>query len=35
MALLETKNVTKAYGALLAVSNVSFLINPGKIGDGY
>ena len=31
MALLETKNVTKAYGALLAVSNVSFLINPGKI----
>ena len=31
MALLETKNVTKAYGALLAVSNVSSLINPGKI----
>ena len=31
MALLETMNVTKAYGALLAVSNVSFLINPGKI----
>jgi branched-chain amino acid transport system ATP-binding protein len=31
MALLETKNVTKAYGALLAVSNVSFLIDPGKI----
>ena len=31
MALLETKNVTKAYGALLAVSNVSFLIKAGKI----
>ena len=31
MALLETKNVTKAYGALLAVSNVSFTIEKGKI----
>jgi len=31
MALLETKNVTKAYGALLAVSDVSFSINPGII----
>lgn len=31
MALLETKNVTKAYGALLAVSEVSFFINPGQI----
>jgi ABC-type branched-subunit amino acid transport system ATPase component len=31
MALLETKNVTKTYGALLAVSNVSLLIHPGKI----
>ena len=31
MSLLETIKVTKAYGALLAVSNVSLLIKPGKI----
>lgn len=31
MSLLETKNVTKAYGALMAVSEVSFEIEPGKI----
>jgi len=31
MALLETKSVTKAYGALLAVSDVSFSIHSGKI----
>jgi branched-chain amino acid transport system ATP-binding protein len=31
MTLLETRNVTKAYGAFLAVSDVSFLIDPGKI----
>jgi branched-chain amino acid transport system ATP-binding protein len=31
MSLLETKKVTKAYGALLAVSDVSFDVEPGKI----
>lgn len=31
MALLETKKVTKTYGALLAVSKVSLIIHPGKI----
>ena len=31
MSLLETKKITKAYGALLAVSDVSFDIQPGKI----
>lgn len=31
MSLLQTKRVTKAYGALLAVSGVSFDVEPGKI----
>jgi branched-chain amino acid transport system ATP-binding protein len=31
MTLLETKKVTKAYGALMAVSAVDFKIEPGKI----
>ena len=31
MTLLETVKVTKAYGALVAVSKVSFKIEPGKI----
>lgn len=31
MMLLETKKVTKAYGALLAVSDVSFDVQAGKI----
>ena len=31
MTLLETKKVSKAYGALMAVSDVSFNIEPGKI----
>ena len=31
MTLLETKKATKAYGALIAVSEVDFQIEPGKI----
>ena len=31
MALLEVKNLTKAFGGLLAVNNVSFNVEEGEI----